>query len=286
MISLFPPISRRKAALQRKNVLVLSGGGINGAMQAGMLASLEETGWVPDHIVGVSAGALNGVWAASNWSAEGFQELGVHWAGMVDRPIFHNKVLSQIAHLLYSRVSLQSANELIRVVGELCPVLDLGDTDIHVSVGATELDTGNLAWFTDGPAHERLVASAAVPGVVAPVSINGVRYVDGGSLSNVPVCRGAELGDDVVVLDVSGGLVGAAPGNTALGVVTRSYRQCKRALEQAQVERVDAQPDIRLKRFQCELPAGLKATHWERTPELVQAGKSQMDILLSQYGSS
>ncbi|HEY9899294.1 MAG TPA: patatin-like phospholipase family protein [Pantanalinema sp.] len=48
-----------------KTALVLSGGGLKGAYEAGVLRTLAEAGIVPDVIVGVSAGALNGAYVAS-----------------------------------------------------------------------------------------------------------------------------------------------------------------------------------------------------------------------------
>ncbi|MCK4415212.1 MAG: patatin-like phospholipase family protein [Candidatus Eisenbacteria sp.] len=45
--------------------LVLAGGSIKGAFQAGAVAELLRRGWVPDSIYGVSVGALNGAFVAS-----------------------------------------------------------------------------------------------------------------------------------------------------------------------------------------------------------------------------
>ncbi|MBO9541018.1 patatin-like phospholipase family protein [bacterium] len=53
-----------------KTALVLSGGGLKGAYEAGVLRTLAEAGIVPDVIVGISAGALNGAYVA-NMVAEG-----------------------------------------------------------------------------------------------------------------------------------------------------------------------------------------------------------------------
>lgn len=53
-----------------KTALVLSGGGLKGAYEAGVLKTLAEAGVIPDVIVGISAGALNGAYVA-NMVAEG-----------------------------------------------------------------------------------------------------------------------------------------------------------------------------------------------------------------------
>ena len=43
-----------------KRALVLSGGSIKGSFQAGAVAELLESGFVPDAIYGTSVGSLNG----------------------------------------------------------------------------------------------------------------------------------------------------------------------------------------------------------------------------------
>lgn len=69
-----------------KTALVLSGGGIKGAYEAGVLRSLAEAGVVPEVIVGVSAGALNGAYVASmvaedRFTPENLDQLLIHlWA--------------------------------------------------------------------------------------------------------------------------------------------------------------------------------------------------------------
>lgn len=63
-----------------KTALVLSGGGIKGAYEAGVIRALAEAGIVPDVIVGVSAGALNGAFVTNlitegNFTPERLDEL-------------------------------------------------------------------------------------------------------------------------------------------------------------------------------------------------------------------
>lgn len=48
-----------------KTALVLSGGGFKGAYEAGVIKALAEVGVVPDVVVGISAGALNGAYVAN-----------------------------------------------------------------------------------------------------------------------------------------------------------------------------------------------------------------------------
>lgn len=269
----------QRRRVDRTRVLVLSGGGVNGAYQAGLLQPLVASGWVPDHIVGVSAGALNGVWLGSNWNAAGVAELGGIWRSLDQRPIFHDRRLSQLVHLLRRKDALQSAEALEQIIDEFCPVADLADSQTPVHVGATNLNTGAAAWFSAGPAKPRLLASAAVPGVIAPVLIGATFFVDGGALSNVPILRAAELGNEFVVLDV-GGTPTDEFERTAFGVFARSYAQCRRSLAQTQLELAQRTNDLNVFHVSADLPADLRPTQWERSDELLERGHDQMSTLL------
>jgi NTE family protein len=49
-------------------------------------------------------------------------------------------------------------------------------------------------WFGSGPLIEPILASAALPAVYPAVEIDGVRYLDGAIVDDVPVGRAVELG--------------------------------------------------------------------------------------------
>lgn len=71
-------------------------------------------------------------------------------------------------------------------------------TGKELRVIATNFETGNLAVFTEQDILERLgleaiLASSAVPGLIAPVEIDGQLHIDGGALLNTPLLRA--LGD-------------------------------------------------------------------------------------------
>jgi NTE family protein len=59
---------------------------------------------------------------------------------------------------------------------------------------AAEVDSAVEKWFDDGDVIDAILASAALPAVYPPVVIDGVRYVDGGVIDNVPIARAVELG--------------------------------------------------------------------------------------------
>ena len=51
-----------------------------------------------------------------------------------------------------------------------------------------------VAPFTSGDTIEALLASAAIPGVFAPVTVGDRVLVDGGLVANLPVLQAVELG--------------------------------------------------------------------------------------------
>ncbi|HKE10589.1 MAG TPA: patatin-like phospholipase family protein, partial [Myxococcota bacterium] len=64
---------------------------------------------------------------------------------------------------------------------------------------AVDLRTGQPMIFTQGPVVRAVHASAAIPGVFVPVTIDGKTYVDGGVVDPVPADAARRLGAEVVI---------------------------------------------------------------------------------------
>ncbi|MCP5429442.1 MAG: patatin-like phospholipase family protein [Chromatiaceae bacterium] len=84
---------------------------------------------------------------------------------------------------------------------------------------ATNIENGTSKEFREGDLVKAMRASMSVPGAIAPVEIDGVLYVDGGLLQNLPVAaaRGT-CADVVIVVDVGSGLLARTELNSALGI--------------------------------------------------------------------
>lgn len=146
--------------------LVLSGGGLFGAWQAGAWSVLAR-GFEPELIVGASIGSVNGYLIACGvgpeelmglWRDPSFRDLGdLH--GMLQR--------------LTSRYFLRRPFALT--------VTDL------LRMKPRVYRDGEVTW-------RHLAASCAVPPVYAPVRLDGRWYTDGGVLDPLPVWAAAELG--------------------------------------------------------------------------------------------
>lgn len=155
--------------------LVLSGGGARGIAHMGALQVFEEKGIVPEIMAGTSSGALVAALYASGMPPEemlnfvkkteifSLKKYARNKPGFVDTEKFYNRFLDCFGKDSFEVLS------------------------IPIKVPATNLLNGDLEVFSEGELIRPILASAAFPGVFAPVKIGDHYYVDGGVLNNFPV---------------------------------------------------------------------------------------------------
>ena len=180
----------------RDIAVVLSGGGINGVLlELGFLRRLRESplwerlGW----IYGTSAGALSGSMAA----LDRLDDLDGFVQGLQSADVFRPRRVWQFPGGLHDYTLPQTIAERIgdaRELGEAlaaAPVeLVVFATDVspHEDDGARHYE---LAYSSREAAPETmgraLLASAAVSGLVLPMSVDGVIATDGGWVRNFPL---------------------------------------------------------------------------------------------------
>jgi NTE family protein len=189
-------LTRRDGARRRlRTAFVLSGGGNLGAIQVGMLKALSERGIVPDVVLGCSVGALNGAGFALDPTAEGVRRLEHHWRTTTSHTLMPSSRIPSAVQLLRKGASLHS-NEGLR--GGLERLLGrdrtFAELELPFQCVAADVEDALERWFDDGDLVTAILASAALPAVYPPVTIDGRRYVDGGVIDNVPISRAVELG--------------------------------------------------------------------------------------------
>jgi NTE family protein len=157
--------------------LVLSGGGLFGAWQAGAWSALARE-FEPDLIVGASIGSLNGYLIACEVSPE--EILGM-WCDAEFRNLGD---LHGTLRRITSRYTLRRP----------------------FAVAVTDILTMKVRTYRDGEVSWRhLAASCAVPPVYAPVRLDGRWYTDGGLTNPLPVWVATEAGaSEVEALHVLG----------------------------------------------------------------------------------
>ena len=188
--------------LAPRNVLVLSGGGANGAYTAGVLNGWTASGTRPqfDVVTGISTGALIAPFAflGSDYDAT----LRHSYTSAKESDIFKRRWLPE---LLWADSLADSTPLKCKIASEITPDVVAQVAEAHragrrLYVGTTDLDTKRLVVWDMGAIACReninklglfrdvLLASASVPGLLPPVDvqidIDGTKYtelhVDGG----------------------------------------------------------------------------------------------------------
>lgn len=181
-----------------KTVFVLGGGGNLGAVQVGMLKAVLERGIVPDEIVGCSVGAINAAALAADPSVEGADHLAELWRTAPETAMAGGRF--EAVRLLTRGTALQPNGALRSLLEQFLPVQRFDELAVAVHVIATSMRSGREVWFSRGDLLAPVLASAALPGVFPPVTIDGESYIDGGVVDNVPITKAYDLGAARVVV--------------------------------------------------------------------------------------
>jgi len=179
--------------------LVFSGGGAKGAYEAGVALGLKERGVSVTAVAGSSAGALNAALVAS-----GQEELLVKlWREVSNDQVYRLPWSMGLAGLLPGWVTLWyldhtgalfDLSPLRALLAERVDLARLRQAEIRLFVVALDLVAGEKRIFTNRDiTHDVLLASASVPGVFAPVAVDGQLLVDGGLMDRAPLLDLLEL---------------------------------------------------------------------------------------------
>lgn len=201
--------------------LVLPGGGALGAYQAGAYEALASAGVPVNCIAGVSIGAVNGAIIAGNVPEDRVPKLRRFWEKVSSAgssvPLPNVGTLREAAHLASAayatafgvpgffrprtppfvpgtgndgEASWYDTSPLKQTLDELIDWDLLNSRHVHFSVGAVNVETGELRYFDT--ANDRLdarhvMASGALPPGLPPVEIDGQWWWDGALVSNTPL---------------------------------------------------------------------------------------------------
>jgi NTE family protein len=172
---------------------VLGGGGLLGSTEVGMLAALADAGITPDLVLGTSIGAINGVFVAAE-PATAAARLEKVWRSEEVRTAFHGTLIGRLNTLARSGTHLHDNAPLRRLIERHLPVHDFADLTVPFQCVAANVERASAHWFHSGPIVPAVLASAAVPGLLPPVRIDGEHYFDGGLVHSIPVGRAVRLG--------------------------------------------------------------------------------------------
>ena len=160
---------------KNKNLgIVLSGGGIKGMAHIGVLKALNEHEVFPDFVSGASSGALVGALYAN----------GVNFDEMLH--FFKETPLFKYNFFTLNKPGLFDTEKYAKYLQSYFPEDDFKGLNLHLSVSITNLQSGEYEIVSQGELIKILLASAALPPVFSPVTINGQLYADGGIMNNFP----------------------------------------------------------------------------------------------------
>ena len=173
---------------------VLGGGGHLGAHEVGMLRALLERGLVPDLVLGTSIGAINGAAVAADPSSAAVSRLNEVWTRIESSDALGGGIVGRLATLARTRTHLHDNAGLRAMLESSLPISTFEELRKPFQCVAACIETASETWFSEGPLVDAILASAAVPGILPPVAIDGLHYLDGGIVNSIPVGRAVELG--------------------------------------------------------------------------------------------
>lgn len=224
--------------------LVLSGGGARGIAHIGVIRVLEEQHIPIDLITGTSMGSIIGGLYAAGYSPDEMEKIvdDIDWADSFDdappraERSFRRKeddldfltsmklgikdggvalpwglVQGQKLNLILRRLFLRASN-----------VHDFDALRVPFRAVSTDVVTGEPMVHASGDLATAIRASMSLPGVFAPVELDGKLLVDGGISNNTPVDIALGMGADVlIVVDVGTPLAPREEIKSAAAVVSQ-----------------------------------------------------------------
>ena len=105
--------------------------------------------------------------------------------------------------MVIPKVGLFDLNDFIDFLKTNLKTKKIEDLKLPMIITATDFDHGRTVHFRKGNIAERVAASCCMPVMFKPVKIDGVHYVDGGLLMNLPVNTIRKECNKLVAINVS-----------------------------------------------------------------------------------
>jgi len=175
-----------------KTGIALGGGGAKGLAHIPMLEVLDEFGLKPHRIAGTSIGAIVGVLYASGHSGLQIRE-GINRISYLETDQFPETLKEKDLFKWFEFIDIDwSGSSLLKVdsfLGELMKYVKgarFEDLEIPMQIVAADFWKRSQVVFESGELRSAIHASMALPGIFAPVVIDGRVLVDGGVVNPVP----------------------------------------------------------------------------------------------------
>ena len=178
-------MAKRKKRL--KIGLALGGGSAKGFAHIGVLKVLHKNKIYPDYIAGTSAGAMVGALYAAGHSPEQIEEMAqkTDWKKVLDFTIPKQGLLA--GKLMENKIRKELGGKTF------------SQLNIPFQAVAYNLDLHEKVVFSKGDVAKAVRASLSIPGVFAPLKIEGHRYIDGGVVDPTPFDVVRDMGADYII---------------------------------------------------------------------------------------
>jgi NTE family protein len=152
----------------------LSGGGAKGIAHLGVLQALEECGFKPQVIAGVSAGAIIGALYADGKTPQEICQF------------FKDSSFFKFVKIVVPKKGVMSTERFYNLLDGFLTAKTFEELQMPLTINATELIEGKNVYFNSGSLVDKIVASSSVPIFLTPKEMEGKVYVDGGIFCNMP----------------------------------------------------------------------------------------------------
>jgi NTE family protein len=282
---------------------VLGGGGARGAAHIGVLQVLERERIPIDCIVGTSMGSIVGGLYAAGYQADeiGKAMQAIDWGDIFqDDPPRGDHSMRRKEDSLHFLSTLelgvrdgkirlpqgvvQGQKLLLTLRRLLLSTWDVPNFDqlpIPFRATATDIANGDEVIFSEGDLALAIRASMSVPGVFAPIKVEGRLLVDGGIADNVPVTEGRKLGGvRLIVVDVGTPVADEAALTSPLAIASQviSVLQQKRIdaeIASMQPQDVFIQPQL----------GTLTSSDFDKSKEAIELGRAAAEKVVDKLRS-
>lgn len=202
-----------------KKILVLAGGSVKGAFQAGAVRAVIEAGFRPDWVYGISAGALNGSFLVNELGRQTAEGQPLNWGKAVGElcALWHDRITSPdslawrrgtyelgLSALRRNFEGLLDTTPLRELVFGTLRVDHLAASPVGLKIGAVDVTDGRIVYAEPPFPHflDYVMASSAIP-ILMPVVLIGenpsMPYLDGGLRDVAPIRKAiADGATDIV----------------------------------------------------------------------------------------
>lgn len=243
--------------------LVLSGGGARGFAHIGVLKVLEENHIPVDYVGGTSMGGLVGAMYAMGKTPAEIEAMvaSMDWnklfqnLGEADRLSFRRKedrrnipapvTLKGDIDNLNLPNALNSGHEIGLLLDSVtlpyATVTNFDDMPIPFRAVGTDMVKGESVTLKSGSLARSLRATMSIPGVFAPVEVDGKILSDGGLVNNIPTDVVKDMGADIlIVVNIETKLgnresLESLPGVLAQTINIATAENSRRSLRQANI---------------------------------------------------